>query len=149
MQSATCRSTAALAGAVAVLFAGAAGAQRASDTPAEPGAAGKLYVGLAYGQATARKACDDVAGCDKRDNSFGAFAGKLGLARGAQEGGGALSAAKELSTSLTYGLGVQMDFPRRLGLRAEWQRYPRLGGGPVLPTGDIDELRLAAPWRFR
>lgn len=200
MQSATRRSMAALAGALAMLFAGAAGAQRGSDTPAEPGATQNLYVGLAYGQTTARKACAALAGCDDRDNAFGAFAGywfvphfaleggyhnlgkatapggtyvrsnvwelvgvgawplgsgpfslygKLGLARGAQEGGGALSAPKQLTTSLTYGLGGQMDFPRRFGVRAEWQRYPRLGGGPVLPAGDIDVVRLAALWRFR
>ena len=200
MQSATCRSMAALAGAVAVLFAGAAGAQPAGDTPPSPGAGSNLYIGLAYGHATARKACEGLAGCDDRDNTFGAFAGyrlgqrfaveggyhnlgkatatggtyvrsnvwelvgvggwplgstplslygKLGLARGAQEGGGALNAPKERTISVTYGFGAQVDLPRRFGVRAEWQRYPRLGGGPVLAAGDIDVVRLAALWRFR
>lgn len=74
---------------------------------------------------------------------------KFGVARGAQEGGGVLAAPKELSTGITFGFGVQVDFARRFGMRAEWQRYPRLGGGPVLPTGDIDVLRLAALWRFQ
>jgi hypothetical protein len=74
---------------------------------------------------------------------------KFGLARGAQEGGGALAAPKELSNGVTFGFGVQVDLAQRFGVRAEWQRYPRLGGGPVLPTGDIDVLRLAGLWRFR
>lgn len=200
MSKSLCGAVPALAGALAMLFAGAAGAQPTSDSAAEPSAASNLYVGLAYAQATARKACEGLAGCDDRDNSFGAFAGyrfapsfaleggyhnlgkatasggtyvrsnvwelvgvgawpvaggpfslygKLGLARGAQEGGGALSAPKELTTTVTYGVGGQLDLPRRFGVRAEWQRYPRLGGGPVLPAGDIDVVRLAALWRFR
>jgi hypothetical protein len=74
---------------------------------------------------------------------------KFGLARGAQEGGGARAAPKELTTGITFGFGVQVDLARRFGVRAEWQRYPRLGGGPVLPTGDIDVLRLAGVWRFQ
>ena len=200
MQGANGRSMAALAVVLAMLFAGAAGAQQSSDASAGSDAARNLYIGLAYGQATARKACEGRAGCDDRDNAFGAFAGywlaprfaleggyhnlgkatapagtyvrsnvwelvgvgawplgsaplslygKLGLARGAQEGGGTLSAPKQLTNSVTYGFGAQMDFPRRFGVRAEWQRYPRLGGGPVLPAGDIDVVRLAALWRFR
>lgn len=195
-----CGVASALAGALAMLFAGAAGAQRTSDSAAEPGAASNLYAGLAYAQATARKACEGLAGCDDRDNSFGAFVGyrfgprfaleggyhnlgeatasggtyvrsnvwelvgvgswavargpfslygKLGLARGAQEGGGALSAPKRLTDTVTYGAGAQVDLPRRFGVRAEWQRYPRLGGGPVLAAGDVDVVRLAALWRFR
>ncbi len=200
MQGAIRRSVVALAGVLAMLSAGGAGAQRSGEPSAEPSAARNLYVGLAYAQATARKACEGLAGCDDRDNSFGAFAGywfaprfaleggyhnlgkatapggtyvrsnvwelvglgawrlgdgplslygKLGLARGAQEGGGARSAPKELTNSVTYGFGGQFDFPRRFGLRAEWQRYPRLGGGPVLPAGDIDVVRVAALWRFQ
>lgn len=190
---------AALAAALALLFAGTAGAQQAGGA-AEPGRASNLYAGLAVGESQAKKVCEGIARCDERDNAFGAFAGywlhprvaleggyynlgkasapggtyvrsnvwelvalgawhpdngpfsvyaKLGLARGAQEGGGALAAQKELSTALTYGLGAQLDLPLRFAVRAEWQRYPDLGGGPVLPTNDIDVVRLAALWRFR
>jgi OOP family OmpA-OmpF porin len=199
MNGTLCRATAALAGALAMLFAGAAAAQR-SEGAAEPGPAQNFYAGLALGQAKAAKACDGIAECDDTDHSFGVFAGywfhprfaletgyhnlgnasapggtfvrsnvwelvgvgawplgngpfslyaKLGLDRGAQEGGGARMAEKQRTMTVTYGVGGQVDVGRRFGLRAEWQRYPRLGGGPVLPAGDIDVLRLAALWRFR
>jgi OOP family OmpA-OmpF porin len=172
----------AIAGAATMFFAGAAAAQASA-----PERSANLYVGAAFGQAKAEKACAGLADCEQNDNAFGAFAGywlqpnfaaevgyhnlgratapggtyvrsnvweavgvgawrlrdpfslygKLGLFRGAQEGGGALSAPKELVTGITY------------GLRGEWQRYPRVGGGPVLPSGNIDVLRVAALWRFQ
>lgn len=74
---------------------------------------------------------------------------KLGAYRGAQEGGGALQAQKELVTGVTYALGAQADLTKNLGVRGEWQNYPRIGGGPVLPDGDIRVVRVAALWRFR
>lgn len=77
------------------------------------------------------------------------FYGKLGVYRGAQEGGGALQAPKEIVTAVTYALGVQADLTKNLGLRGEWQNYPNFGGGPVLPRGDIRVVRVAALWRFR
>ena len=36
-----------------------------------------------------------------------------------------------------------------VGVRAEWQAYPGIGSGPVLPSGDIDVVSLSALWRFR
>lgn len=77
-----------------------------------------------------------------------ALYGKLGPYRGAQEGGGALAGPKELVTAITYGVGAQLDVMKNAGLRVEWQNYPRMGGGPVLPRGDISVLRLGALWRF-
>lgn len=201
MNSTRCRTLAAAAGALAMLVAGAAGAQQAGGAgEQQQSAARNLYVGLAYGQSNAKKACDGLAACEDNDNSFGAFAGywlkpalaieggyhnlgaasapggtfvrshawevlglggvrpgegpyllygKLGVARGIQEGGGARMAPKQFTYSVTYGAGIQGDMGRRFSVRAEWQRYPRLGGGPVLPAGDIDVIRLAALWRFR
>jgi OmpA-OmpF porin, OOP family len=74
---------------------------------------------------------------------------KFGAFRGAQEGGGLFAAPKELVTGVTYAFGAQLDLTQRLGVRVEWQNYPRLGGGPILPHGDIDVLRFGALWRFR
>jgi OOP family OmpA-OmpF porin len=75
--------------------------------------------------------------------------GKLGVYRGGQEGGGALASPRERMSDVTYGAGLQVDLPRGLGVRVEWQNYARLGGGPTLPAGDIRDIRLAALWRFR
>jgi len=185
----------AIAGAFAIIVAGAAAAQEAPAT----GRASNLYVGLAVGESGASYACESLAGCDKRDNSFGAFAGywvhrnfsievgyhnlgevtapggtylrsnvwellvvgywpltpplslygKLGPYRGAQEGGGIYADQKELTNSITYGVGAQFDLSKNAGVRAEAQVYPSFGTGPVLPHGDIGVVRLSALWRFR
>ena len=73
---------------------------------------------------------------------------KIGVFRGAQEGGGTFAAPKERINGLTFAAGAQLDLTRRFGVRAEWQKYPRMGGGPVLPRGDVDVLRAAAVLRF-
>jgi len=49
--------------------------------------------------------------------------GKLGFARGEAEGTGAFSGSSDSGTDLTYGIGVQYDFTKQLGIRGEWQRY--------------------------
>ncbi len=73
---------------------------------------------------------------------------KLGGYRGAQEGGGLLQAPKELTTAITYGLGGQADLTKNLSLRGEWQNYPNMGGGPVLPKNDIRVIRAGVVWRY-
>jgi hypothetical protein len=55
---------------LAMSFTGAAPAQSAA-----PSRAANLYVGLAVGESDAEDMCNGVADCDKRDNTFGAFAG--------------------------------------------------------------------------
>jgi len=58
------------------------------------------------------------------------------------------------NTDLTYGLGGQYDFTRNFGLRVEWQRYAKVGGGDVAfgpnpgDKSDVDVLGLSALWRF-
>ena len=58
------------------------------------------------------------------------------------------------NTDLTYGLGAQYDFTRNLGLRVEWQRYAKVGGGDVAfgpnpgDKSDLDVFGLSALWRF-
>lgn len=58
------------------------------------------------------------------------------------------------NSDLTYGLGGQYDFTRNLGLRLEWQRYAKMGGGDVAfgpspgDKSDVDVFGLSALWRF-
>ena len=71
--------------------------------------------------------------------------GKLGGYRGKLDGAG----HSETNTDLTYGLGLQWDFTRNVGVRGEWQRYPKMGGGGFGRDTDLDVLRVAALWRFQ
>ena len=54
----------------------------------------------------------------------------------------------------TFGLGLQYDVTRNLGLRGEWQRYRKIGGGDVAfgpdvgQKSDLDVLGISALWRF-
>jgi OOP family OmpA-OmpF porin len=54
----------------------------------------------------------------------------------------------------TFGLGLQYDVTRNLGLRGEWQRYRKIGGGDVAfgadvgQKSDLDVLGVSALWRF-
>ena len=75
--------------------------------------------------------------------------GKLGAMRGDQQGGGLLAAQKETNYHFTYGFGAQFNASQNLGLRLEWQDYPHMGGGPVLPRGDIWTTTVGILWRFR
>ena len=75
-------------------------------------------------------------------NQFSIY-GKLGFFRGEAKAGG----TKETNTDLTYGAGVQYDFARNLGVRSEWQRYGKLGGG-TLAKSDVDVLSVGVVWKF-
>ena len=70
--------------------------------------------------------------------------GKLGLYRGELESSG----AKETNSDLTYGLGVQYDVHKNVGIRGEWQRYNKIGGGNLVET-DVDVLSIGAIYRFQ
>jgi OOP family OmpA-OmpF porin len=70
--------------------------------------------------------------------------GKLGVYRGELEGPG----AEETNTDLTYGVGLQYDFLRNVGLRGEWQRYSKMGGGALVET-DVDVLSVGVVYRFQ
>jgi len=58
------------------------------------------------------------------------------------------------NNDFTFGLGLGYDFTRNLGVRAEWQRYYKVGGGDVaLGAGvgqksDVDVFGVSALWRF-
>jgi OOP family OmpA-OmpF porin len=68
-------------------------------------------------------------------NQFSIFA-KVGLARLEAEGFG----ESETDTELTYGIGVQFDATRNLGVRLQWQRYNT--------EDDLDFLSIGVLWKF-
>ena len=70
--------------------------------------------------------------------------GKLGVYRGELEA----PAAKETNSDLTYGIGLQYDVLKSLGVRGEWQRYSKLGGGAIGET-DVDVLSAGVVYRFQ
>jgi OOP family OmpA-OmpF porin len=70
--------------------------------------------------------------------------GKLGAYRGELEGLG----AKETNSDLTYGVGLQYDVLKNVGLRSEWQRYNKMGGGAFTET-DVDVLSAGVVYRFQ
>jgi OOP family OmpA-OmpF porin len=58
--------------------------------------------------------------------------------------------ADQTSTGLTYGGGLQWDFIGGYGLRADWQRYRKVGKDDTLyGVNYYDVLAVAAVWRFR
>jgi OmpA-OmpF porin, OOP family len=61
--------------------------------------------------------------------------------------GTAVTESRSRESGVMFGLGAQYDFMRRLGLRAEWQRYGKIGTGE---TGerDIDVLSAGLVYRF-
>jgi OOP family OmpA-OmpF porin len=77
-------------------------------------------------------------------NQFSVY-GKLGFARGEAEATSALGTAKQDSVEVTYGIGVQYDFSKNLGLRAEWQQYPDLGDG----ASDVSVMSIGVVYRFK
>ena len=87
-------------------------------------------------------------------NQFGIY-GRLGAYRAnAKEETNFVGNFEHDNSDLTYGLGAQVDFTRNLGLRVEWQRFAKVGGGDVAlgpnpgDKSDIDVFGLSALWRF-
>ena len=78
---------------------------------------------------------------------LGAYHGEAKLSASiAGLGSGSL---KETNTDLTFGLGVQYDVSRELGVRGEWQRYKNVGGDNTGGKSDVDVLSIGAIYRFR
>ncbi|HYY62374.1 MAG TPA: outer membrane beta-barrel protein [Burkholderiales bacterium] len=81
--------------------------------------------------------------------------GRLGLYRASVEDVDNLFGTfKHDNNDFTYGLGLGYDVTRNLGVRAEWQRYNKVGGGEtalgagVGQKSDVDVLGISALWRF-
>jgi len=86
-------------------------------------------------------------------NQFSIY-GKLGFYRGEAKASASLTGVgsggfKETNTDLTYGVGVQYDISREFGIRGEWQRYGKMGGGNFGEKFDVDVLSIGGTWRFR
>jgi OOP family OmpA-OmpF porin len=82
------------------------------------------------------------------EDRFSAY-GRLGAYRATLDTS-ALGVADQTSTGLTYGGGLQWDFIGGYGLRADWQRYRKVGKDDS-PYGVnyYDVLAVAVLWRFR
>jgi OOP family OmpA-OmpF porin len=55
---------------------------------------------------------------------------------------------KHGTTDLTYGFGLHADLSRIIAVRAEWQRFAKMGGGGIGEKADVDVLSVSALWRF-
>jgi OmpA-OmpF porin, OOP family len=74
--------------------------------------------------------------------------GKIGIYRGDVDASDPVfGSASESNTGLTFGIGVQWDFTKNLGLRGEWQRYADVGGDSV-GESDVDVMSIGVIWRF-
>jgi OOP family OmpA-OmpF porin len=81
--------------------------------------------------------------------------GRLGIYRGTvRESTNFAGDFSHDNNDFTYGAGLGFDVTRNVGVRAEWQRYNKMGGGDVaLGAGvgqksDVDVLGISALWRF-
>ena len=76
--------------------------------------------------------------------------GRLGIYNGEAKGTvpSTGAEAKHGTTDLTFGLGVQADLSRIIAVRAEWQRFSKMGGGGLGEKADVDLLSVSGLWRF-
>lgn len=81
-------------------------------------------------------------------NQFTGY-GKLGLYYGKAEGSSNVGlSASDTNTGLTYGLGVQWDPMKQLGVRVEYQVFNDVGGDNV-GKSDVSVISIGALWRFQ
>jgi OmpA-OmpF porin, OOP family len=81
--------------------------------------------------------------------------GKLGVYRAETEARGTASVPgitattneKDTNSDVTFGFGARYDITRNLGVRAEWQRYRKVGGDDT-GEADIDLFSLGLMYRF-
>jgi len=81
-------------------------------------------------------------------NQFSVF-GRLGLYfADVKENTNFAGNFKHTNNDLTYGFGVRYDFSREVGVRGEWQRYGKVGGGDI-DKSDVDVISVGVVWNFR
>jgi OmpA-OmpF porin, OOP family len=56
--------------------------------------------------------------------------------------------SEDSSTGLLFGVGVQWDFTKNLGLRGEWTRYDGVQACSDCDKFDVDVLSVGLLWRF-
>jgi OOP family OmpA-OmpF porin len=75
--------------------------------------------------------------------------GKVGMYRGDVDvSAPGIGSVSESNTGLTFGVGVQWDFTKNLGVRGEWQRYADVGGDNIGGEFDVDVISVGVLWRF-
>ena len=57
--------------------------------------------------------------------------------------------ASDSNTDITYGIGLQYDFNKSLGVRAEYQQYKKVGSDDVGGDGDVDVMSVGVVFRFK
>jgi opacity protein-like surface antigen len=70
--------------------------------------------------------------------------GKLGAYHGNMKAPG----ISQRKNGATVAGGIEYDFDPRFGLRGQWQRFRKMGGGEVGTSTDIDVATLQALFRF-
>ena len=70
--------------------------------------------------------------------------GKLGFFRWDVDSGG----QSDSGTDLTYALGVQWNFTKRLGFRAQYQVYKDVGDSATTGSTDVDVLGVGVVFKF-
>lgn len=133
----------------ALAFAGGVAAQSLSS----------VYIGGTIGQAEYKDGCAGVGDCDEKDTAWRIlggyqfnryFAAELGyhnLGETSASAGATEGTAWELVGIASYP-GLQYDFTKQIGVRGEWQRYNKMGGGAVAET-DVDVLSVGVVYRFQ
>lgn len=81
-------------------------------------------------------------------NAFSVY-GRLGLYNGELKASDPAGNGKGSRSSITWGIGGQVDVTRNLSARIEWQRYNKMGGGDFNEKADVDLLNIGALWKFR
>jgi len=60
-----------------------------------------------------------------------------------------IGSASDSNTDVTYGIGLQYDFNKNFGLRAEWQQYKKVGSDDTGGEGDVDVMSIGVIYRFK
>jgi len=84
-----------------------------------------------------------------RASIFAKVGGYYGQTKLTVETAGSPSQTSESRGGLTFGLGAQYDFFRNLGVRADWQRYMKVGSSSTGGQTDIDTFLLGLVWSLR
>jgi OOP family OmpA-OmpF porin len=84
-----------------------------------------------------------------RASLFGKIGAYYGGAKATETTAAGSTLTKEVNGGLTYGLGLRFDVWRNLGIRGDWQRYPKVGGGKLGAEVDVDVFTIGAFWMFR
>src|SRR5256885_10787495 len=84
-----------------------------------------------------------------RASIFGKLGGYYGQTKLTVDTGGSPLQTTQSRGGLTFGLGAQYDFFRNLGVRADWQRYVKVGSSSTGGQTDIDTFLLGVVWSLR